>query len=312
MNNSLNSGYGQIMGQFPFIGSGKVFIVGDSGTVNRDMLSELFKVDVDGDVRFFSTIDAAIGECTADAGDTIYVMPGHTETISGAADIAMDVAGVAIVGLSRGTLKPTLTFSATASDINVSAANCLIKNIRMVSSVNNLVNFIDADAGQLAIEDCDFITSSAKEALCFIDIATTKDDFIIRNCAFLQPTDPTGTGAAAGTGAIYCVDTENILIEGCRFRGFFETAIVHNKTTKVQNLIVKDCELSNSIVVPFILVAASTGVCKDCYGATLAATDAAEANVYGTLGIAFWICNSQLGNDSGGGGQNGVGAAACS
>jgi len=309
---NINSGYGQVIGQFPFTGSGKIFIVGDSSTANLNMLEQMFIPDSDGDVRFFSTIDAAIGECTADAGDTIYVMPGHTETISGAAGIAMDVAGVAIVGLSRGTLKPTLTFSTTASDINVSAANCLIKNIRMVSSVNSLVNFIDVDEGQFALEDCDFVTSSAKEALCFINIATTKDDFIIRNCTFLQPTDPAGTGGAASTGAIYCVDSENILIEGCRFRGYFETAIVHNKTTKVQNLVVRDCELSNSIVVPFILVAASTGVCKDCYGATLAATDAAEANVYGTLGIAFWICNSQLGNDSGGGGQNGVGAAACS
>ena len=309
---NLNSSYGQVIGQFPFTGSGKVFIVGDSSTANLNMLEQMFDVDTDGKIRFYSTIDAAVSACTADAGDTIYVMPGHTETISGAAGIAMDVAGVAVIGLSRGTLKPTLTFSAAASDINVSAANCLIKNIRMVSSVNDLANFIDADAGQLAIEDCDFITSSAKEALCFINIATTKDDFIIRNCTFLQPTDPAGTGGAVNTGAIYCVDTENILIEGCRFRGFFETAIVHNKTTKVQNLVVKDCELSNSIVVPFILVAASTGVCKDCYGATLAATAATESAVYGTIGICFWICNSQLGNDSGAGGQMGFAGTVCS
>ena len=103
------------------------------------------------------------------------------------------------------------------------------------------------------------------------------------------------------------MDTENILIKGCQFRGFFETAIVHNKTTKVQNLRVIDCELSNSIAVPFILVAASTGVCERCYGATLAATDATEALVYGTIGICFWISQStSLGNDSGGGGQGGI------
>ena len=190
--------------------------------------------------------------------------------------------------------------------------NCMIKNIRCVSSVNNLVNFIDADEGQLRLENCDFVTSSTKEAICFINIATTKDDFEFVNCTFLQPTDVEGTDGNASTGAIYCVDTENILIQGCRFRGYFETAIVHNKTTKCQNLIVKDCELSNSIAVPFILVAASTGVCKDCYGATLACADATEANLYGTIGICFWLCNTQLGNDSGAGGQNGIGGTACS
>lgn len=257
--------------------------------------------------KLHTSIDTAIGKCTASRGDYILVLPGYAETISADAGIALDVAGVSIIGLGSGTLKPTLTFSATASDIGITAANCSIKNFRMVSSVNNLVNFIDADAGQLTIEDCDFITSSTKEALCFINIATTKDDFVIRNCTFLQPTDPEGTDAAVNTGAIYCVDTENILVEGCTFRGFFETAIIHNKTTKVQNLTVKNCQLSNSIAVPFILVAASTGVCERCYGATLVAADATEATVYGTIGVGFWISQStSLGNDSAAGGQGAI------
>ena len=284
------------------ITGGEIHYVGTSTTASYAYMQSRVESS-----KLHTSIDTAIGQCTADRGDCIIVLPGYTETISAAAGIAMDVAGVSIVGLGTGTLKPTLTFSATTSDINVSAANCLIKNFRMVSSINNLVNFIDADAGQLIIEDCDFVTSSAKEALCFIDIATTNDDFEIRNCTFLQPTDPEGTGAAAGTGAIYCVDTENILIENCRFRGFFETAIVHNKTTKCQNLIVKDCELSNSIAVPFILVADVTGACERCYGATLVAADATEATVFGTIGTKFWISQStSLGNDSAAGGQGSI------
>ena len=284
------------------ITGGEIHYVGTSGTAAYAYMQSRVESS-----KLHTSIDTAIGQCTADRGDYIIVLPNYTETIAADAGITLDIAGVSIIGLGSGTLKPTLTFSATASDISVTAANCLIKNFRMVSSINSLVNFIDADAGQLTIEDCDFVTSSAKEALCFINIATTKDDFVIRNCTFLQPTDPEGTDGGANTGAIYCVDTENILIEGCQFRGFFETAIVHNKTTKCQNLIVNDCQLSNSIAVPFILVAASTGVCEKCYGATLAATDATEALVFGTIGICFWISQStSLGNDSGAGGQGSI------
>ena len=42
--------------------------------------------------RPFATIDYAIGQCTANNGDLIMVMPGHTETVTAAAGIAVDVA----------------------------------------------------------------------------------------------------------------------------------------------------------------------------------------------------------------------------
>lgn len=255
-----------------------------------------------------ATWDQAVNKCTADQGDHIFLMPGHAETITAAAQVSLGVAGVTSIGLGNMTNRPMFTFStATTADINVSAANNRVSNIRCVSGINSLVNFFDLDAGQFSLDRTTMVTSSANEALAFIDIATTNDDYEFTYCDFLQPTDPDGTGGAAGTGAIYCVDTENIYINECRFRGQFETAIVHNKTTKVQNLIVRNSELSNALTVPFVLVAASTGICTGCYGETLVASDATEAQVYGTIGTRFWIdVNTSLGNDSGGGGQGGV------
>src|SRR5688572_2883165 len=49
-----------------------------------------------------ATLDAAIGLCTASKGDTIYVMPGHAETIAAADGFDADVAGVSIVGIGWG------------------------------------------------------------------------------------------------------------------------------------------------------------------------------------------------------------------
>jgi hypothetical protein len=258
-------------------------------------------------LRPFSTVDYAIGRCTASRGDIIVVMPGYTETISAAAGWACDVAGVAIIGLGTGTNKPTITFSDTASDINISAANVLISNIRCVSSVNSLVNFIDVDEGYATIHNCDFITGSATEAVAFIDQATIYDGLTVSGCKFLQPTDPEATGGGAGTGGIYLVDSEDILVENCTFRGQFESGIIHNKTTAAKGLVVRNCELSNELTVPFLLVTTAEGVCDGCYGATLGASDASEAQVYGTIGTLFWISQStSLGNDSGAGGQGSV------
>lgn len=257
--------------------------------------------------RPFSTIDYAIGKCTAGRGDIIVVMPGYTETISGAAGWACDKAGVAIIGLGTGTNKPTITFSATDSDINISAANVTISNFRCVSSVNSLVAFMNVDEGYATIHNCDFVTGSATEALCFINQATTYDGLTVSGCKFLQPTDPAGTGAAVNTGGIYLVDSEDILVENCTFRGQFESGIIHNKTTACKGLVVRDCELSNELTVPFLLVVTAEGVCERCYGATLIASDASEAQVFGTIGTLFWISQStSLGNDSAAGGQGSI------
>jgi hypothetical protein len=77
-----------------------------------------------------ATIDYAVNLCTANNGDRVYVMPGHSETISGATSLVVDVAGISIIGIGDG---PLLTFSAAASTISITAANCTIENIRCYS-----------------------------------------------------------------------------------------------------------------------------------------------------------------------------------
>jgi hypothetical protein len=67
--------------------------------------------------RPFATIDYAVGKCTANRGDIIMVMPGHSETISSATSLVFDVAGVAVIGLGTGSLRPDLNFSNTAGSV---------------------------------------------------------------------------------------------------------------------------------------------------------------------------------------------------
>lgn len=135
-----NAGYGKsVLGSAPALSiSGKTFIVGKSSLPNRNMVVQVFGPDADGKVRYMSTIDAAINSCTANAGDIIYVLPGHTEAIT-SGSIACDVAGVSIIGLGSGSLKPTLTFGATTSKITVGAANCKFQNLRITAGIADVV-----------------------------------------------------------------------------------------------------------------------------------------------------------------------------
>lgn len=262
----------------------------------------------------FATLDYAFSQCTADRGDVIFVLPQHAETTV-TASIGADIAGVTVIGLGNGQNKPTFTCTGTAGDINVTADDITIKNIRMVSGVNNLVDFLDLDANDFTCEDCEFITASTKEAVAFVDIATTKDNFTFRRCRFEQPTDPEGTDAAAGTGAFYFVDSENIIVENCYFKGYFETAIFHNKTTAGKLLWVKDSYLEQllSTGVIFEMVDGITGSCPGCLGHSPNADDATDAKVMGTIGTKFWIHpTSGFGNDSAAGGQLAAQSTVCS
>jgi hypothetical protein len=123
---------GRPVGAFNAVGPvGNVFFV-DSGI---DAASGTSPAEAVG------TIDEAIGMCTANNGDVIYVMPGHTEAVT-STSIACDVAGVSFIGLGSGAMKPNLTFAATDSRINVTAANCTFKNFRLTAGIADIVTAV--------------------------------------------------------------------------------------------------------------------------------------------------------------------------
>lgn len=135
------SRWGAIANPVPVPPSAKTFFVLDSSNARFSDLQNEFPADKDGVVRVHATIDAAIGSCVASRGDVIYVMPGHTEAVT-STSIALDVAGVSIIGLGSGALKPTLTFGATDSRINVTAANCTLQNLRFTAGIGDVVTAV--------------------------------------------------------------------------------------------------------------------------------------------------------------------------
>lgn len=188
-----NAGYGQVVGQWPYLGTGKVFVVGKSGLANRDTVEQLMKVDPDGDVRFFSTLAAAKDECTDDAGDTIYVLPGHTETLTGAAALTLDASDVTIQGLGNGDNRPTFLLDASAAvDIAVSADDVKVSNLIFKAGHADIVNVFDLGAAKnFTVENCKFIENASNEnfknIIVTLDTANANDGLTVKGCTSIQP-----------------------------------------------------------------------------------------------------------------------------
>ena len=80
------------------------------------------------------TMDEAFALCTANRGDTIYVMPNHAETVTGVGGVTHDVAGVSVIGLGTGNQRPRfLMDGATTVTWAVSAADAYYENIVLAS-----------------------------------------------------------------------------------------------------------------------------------------------------------------------------------
>lgn len=195
----------------------------------------------------FATIDYAIGRCTANKGDQIHVKPGHTETVSAAAGIDFDVAGVSVIGHGEGSNRPTITMSATASTIHMDAANCLLSNMLIVPTAA-VVQGTDVDKADCSIIGCEFRGSTT--TLQFTDAinvtgagANACDRTKVVGCEFFVASGVTVPDAAIELGEV----ADRVEIVGCVARGGYNDAPIHNPTGKVlTNLLVRDCILENS------------------------------------------------------------------
>ena len=172
MNYNVNSGYGRVIAnRLANKVAGKVFVVGKSGVAYRSQYADLFGPDPDGKIVLYATVNAAVAACTAGAQDTIYVLPGHTETIT-STSTSLSVAGVRVVGLGVGNNRPTFTFSTAAATVNVTAASCSWENCVFVANFLNVASaFTTAAAKDFTLVGNDFIDTSS--ILNFLSVVVT-------------------------------------------------------------------------------------------------------------------------------------------
>ncbi len=142
------------------------------------------------------------------SGDVIYVLPGHTESVS-AADMASDTgaaSGFSIVGLGSGTMRPAFTWTAaTATWLldteNVEIANCRLFLAGATTSTTALTVAapITASAAGCRLVNNYVNVGVDADQIVTVGITTTAaaDDFVFDN-NFVEG-DPTAEITAAGT-----------------------------------------------------------------------------------------------------------------
>jgi hypothetical protein len=165
----------------------------------------------------FATIDFAVGQCTASQGDLIVVLPGHAETVSAAAGLDLDVAGITILGVGHGVDQPTVTFdTATTADMDVDAASIVVENIHFKANYADVAAAIDVNATDFTLRSCRFSEASTNmNALIWVQdaAAAASDRITIENCRAVGILDAANTHFVnfAGTGTGHVV-RDNTLI----------------------------------------------------------------------------------------------------
>jgi hypothetical protein len=111
-----------------------------------------------------ATLDYAIGLCTANEQSIILIAPGHVEDYDATTTgFDADVAGVKIIGIGHGSLRPRFDFNHATSKCVVGANNVQIENIVLRPSVATVAIGLDVETGITGakIKDVEFAMGEA-------------------------------------------------------------------------------------------------------------------------------------------------------
>jgi len=171
----------------------------------------------------FATIDYAIGKCTASNGDLIMVKPGHAETL--AANITMDVIGVSVIGLGRGTLRPTITVGAFDGTVAMTAANSAMSNIRFVleATDDTVASAFTITADGCKVEGCETVVHATAQFTTHLT-ATDAQFVEIKNNKFKS------LHTASSTSGIVVDGCDDLVISGNVVDGHFTEHALDNTT----------------------------------------------------------------------------------
>jgi hypothetical protein len=137
----------------------------------------------------FATLAYAFSSDLVAAGDVVYVMPGHTESIATAGGITADIAGVRVIGLGWGSNRPTFTWTETDATIAVSASSVEFHNILCQVTIDEVVSMWNWTGAFGVMDAVDFeLAESAEEAIQFLLTTSATTDFRMNNCRHHQAT----------------------------------------------------------------------------------------------------------------------------
>lgn len=212
------------LGMGPFMPMGKVLFVQSShsrasnGNSGEDRAAPL------------ATIQRAVDLCSANAGDVVIVGPGHVETVSAAAGLVLNKAGVSFLGIGNGALRPTINFTTViGADMDIDAENITITNFLFTGSVDNLTAPIDinaADVRLLEFETRDVVGQVG----AFIHTDANCNRLLVSGWRHI------GDSVSGTSRAILVIGGSDIIIENFEIYGNFIGAAIQNGTSTTSRI----------------------------------------------------------------------------
>ena len=203
----------------------------------------------------FATLDYAVGQCTANNGDTIYVMPGHTEDLSADSAVDVDVAGLRIIGIGWGGSRPTFTASAVAGDFKLASSCNWIENLLFLSGIDATTGMLEVSGTDNTIVNCEFRDSVGQATDCLITVDGA-DRLHIYDCKL-------NMAAAAGANSAIALDgSDDAHIHDCEIYGNFAVGAIDLRTTASNRVNIHDMKIwtENAADIAIVdTITASTG-----------------------------------------------------
>jgi len=199
-----------------------------------------------GQFSVHTTLDAALAACASGAGDVVLITPGYTETVT--AVKTLNKAGVSIIGLGSGMLRPTITGNGAIDVFSVTAANVTIENIIFPApETDDQTADINVAAAGCTIRNTYHIGSqTSKNKTDIITVASGGDDLLVE-------------GVVAYNTVVDCVSWLSLeaavaraVIRNCVVQGQFSTAVLMDEATAtlatIRNNIFKNTKAATAVV----------------------------------------------------------------
>jgi len=275
------------IGTGPFIPTGNIFfvssVIGSNGNAGV----------APSPTQPLATIAFALTLCTANNGDIIYCMPGHAESSAAASAINLNVAGVTIIGLGSGSVKPTLTLTTlTTATIAVTAANVTLANFNIVGDIAALVTAISVTAPNFNLQNCNFSNQVVGTHILTQTILTSAlaTGLIINNCSIHYETATTPS-----TSAIRLIGVNDAQITNFYIGGSFTASAIVGATTASLGILIQNGTIVNTSTSTagwINMITASTGNINNITGYSGAPTGnlATIITVATATGLAITQC----------------------
>lgn len=242
--------YGSFWGDIPKT-SGRVYWVAPAASYTIEGRTYIASDGNDGlsPERALLTLDRCFdsGFCSANVGDVIVLLPGaHSYT----ATVAVDIAGVTITGLPRGSdtgtavrgagsLRHASSITSTANVLTISAANVEVAYLHIIPPAALAGITISSTAAVNAnLHDLTFLMTTAADTATFgIQATAVADRTRIANCyAFVSDNQGPWVRTAAGfTNTV--IENSTVMLDGTTA---WDTVI--EITTGSDNVVIRDCD----------------------------------------------------------------------